>query len=119
MGILVFGSWARGKARDSSDIDLLIVVNKNKPISRGLYRSWQAVAKDEVGRCEPHFVHLPQDLKRISGLWAEVAVDGLLVSDAQGEIHKFLIAVRRAIASGQLSAKKVHGQTYWLHSEVA
>ncbi len=117
LGIVLFGSWARGHPGDVSDIDLLIVLNGEAKISRAIYNKWHEHAKS-VGKCEPHFVALPRDLTRISGFWAEIAIDGIVLLDQQQQIQHYLMDVRRALSDGRLYARKVHGQTYWVQSEV-
>ncbi len=61
---------------------------------------------------DPHFVH-PAEGMTFSGLWAEVAIDGQVLFDRCGWVHKHLIHVRRAIAAGRLVRRVVHGQPYW------
>jgi hypothetical protein len=39
LGLLLYGSRARGDAYESSDTDLLLVVDSSVPITRELYRS--------------------------------------------------------------------------------
>ena len=118
IGIILFGSYARGSQTDGSDIDLLVVVDQNTKINRTLYRTWQSNAEG-LNKCEPHFVSLLDPDERISGLWAEVAIDGQILWDRQQRIHQLLVKVRRSIIEGKLIAKKIHGQTYWVHSGVA
>jgi hypothetical protein len=118
VGVMLFGSWARGQQTDTSDVDLLIVLDADARISRSLYSKWQQHATS-VRKCEPHFVVLPQDTKRVSGLWAEIAMDGVVLVDPQLQIQRYLMRIRRALAEGRLFAKKVHGQTYWVQNEVA
>ena len=118
VGMVLFGSWARGQQSDQSDIDLLIVLEADTKINRVRYTKWQE-HEENIGRCEPHFVSLPKSLDHISGLWAEIATDGIVLMDAQLKIQRFLSQVRRAVSEGKLLAKKVHGHTYWIRSEVA
>jgi predicted nucleotidyltransferase len=118
VGIVLFGSWARREANDLSDVDILVVLDDAKKITRALYRSWEA--KENPGtKVEPHFVALPAAEDRVSGLWAEISLDGLLITDRRFAIQRYLQGVRHLIASGRLVAKKVHGQNYWIHTEVA
>jgi len=60
VGIVVFGSWVRDELTDSSDIDLLVVLERRLPLTRSLYRAWDQTPVTWEGRpVEPHFVHLP------------------------------------------------------------
>lgn len=114
LGVIAHGSWVRGEARDSSDIDVMIVVDRALPLTRRLYAAWDAERPTWDGRAvDAHFVHLPSSTDRPSGVWCELAVEGLLLSDRDGVVSAALIGVRRAIARGRLVRKTAHGQPYW------
>lgn len=118
VGAAVFGSWARGELSDSSDVDLLIVVARGLAITRALYRRWdEAPVRWGERPVEPHFVHPPAADARPSGLWAEVAVDGVVLFERGLELSAALARVRRELAAGRLRRSVVHGQSYW--TEVA
>ena len=118
IGIVAFGSWARGESADTSDIDVLIVIDGDIPITRELYRRWDEAPVAWSGRpVDPHFVHLPSKRATPSGLWAEVAIDGIVLHDPGHRVFPRLAAVRRALAEGRLRRRTVHGQGYW--TEVA
>jgi predicted nucleotidyltransferase len=114
LGVIAHGSWVRGEARTSSDIDVMVVVEPALPLTRGLYRDWDQGTPTLLGRTlDAHFVHLPADPSRPSSVWCELAVEGVLLSDRDGVIAGALIEVRRAIAHGQLVRRTAHGQPYW------
>ena len=114
VGIVVFGSWARGETADTSDVDMLIVVDGVIPITRALYRRWDEEPVAWSGRpVDPHFVHLPPERRAPSGLWAEVAIDGIVLHDPRFRLFPRLAAVRRALAEGRLRRRTVHGTGYW------
>lgn len=92
----------------------MVVVDRALPLTRGLYRAWEAAAPTWDGRVvDAHFVHLPPRAGHPSSVWCELAVEGVLLSDRDGVIPAALIGVRRAIAQGQLVRKTAHGQPYW------
>ena len=114
VGIVVFGSLARGEPADTSDIDVLIVIDGAIPITRGLYRRWDEAPVVWSGRpVDPHFVYLPSERRTPSGLWAEVAIDGIVLHDPRHRLFPLLAAVRRALAEGRLRRRTVHGTGYW------
>jgi len=118
IGIVLYGSWARGEASAASDVGALIVVETALPLSRALYRLWDAAPVQwQERRVDAHFVHPPADATRPGSVWAEVAVDGQVVHDGGGRIAVILAAVRGAIADGRLLRRRAHGQPYW--TEVA
>jgi predicted nucleotidyltransferase len=114
-GILLFGSAARGERRDSSDIDLMIVVRSDLPLTRALYERWdQGIEGVTSSRLSPHFVHLPDDEEEGGGLWYEAAVDGVVLFDREGRISRFLRTVRGSMAEGKLQRKSAYGHPYWI-----
>jgi hypothetical protein len=42
VGILVFGSWARGEVRAGSDADVLVILGEAVPLRRLLYLEWES-----------------------------------------------------------------------------
>ncbi len=114
LAVAVYGSWARGQATDGSDVDVLVVLEDTVPITRKLYRDWDREALSWQGRIvEPHFVHLPLSGSVISGLFAEVAVDGIVLFERSLRLSRYLVTVRREIAEGRIVRRWVHGQPYW------
>ncbi len=113
VALAVYGSWARGEATPTSDVDLLVVVETRVALTRALYRAWDEQPVTWRGRVvDPHFVHPPSD--RVTGeLWGEVAIDGLVLFERGSELSAHLARVRRAIAEGRLVRRWVHGQPYW------
>jgi hypothetical protein len=118
-GIAAFGSWARGESGQGSDLDLLVVLDKSVPLRRELYRQWDEQGRDVKLPLEPHFVHLPAPQKTVAGVWAEVALEGIILFERGFLLSKRLVAVRQDIASGRLVRRFAHGQPYWAVNEVA
>lgn len=113
-GIVLHGSWIRGEATPSSDVDALIVVDSGVMLNRALYRAWDAapIVTWRGHRLDPHFVHLLED-GEFSGLWAEIALDGMVLLDRDWKLSSHLARVRRAVAAGRVVRRVVHGQPYW------
>ncbi len=115
VGVVAFGSWARREMRDQSDVDVLLVVEDGRDIHRQMYRCWDESPVFWNGHpVEPHFVHLPHRGRRMSGLWAEVAVDGVVLFERELRVSSRLVEFRREIASGRVSRRRIHGQPYWV-----
>jgi len=87
-------------------------------LRRRLYEAWDALLAERALEREinAHFVHLPRAAETASSLWLEVAVEGRIVRDRTGKIERFLVDVRRAIASGRFIRGVSHGQPYWKRS---
>jgi hypothetical protein len=114
-GVVAFGSWARQELHDLSDVDLLVVVDEGFDLTRDLYVSWDAAPVVVGGRrVEPHFVHLPQPAAPAVGLWAEAAVDGIVLFARDLELTGVLAAIRRQLVEGRVRRKTAHGQPYWV-----
>jgi len=117
IAVAVFGSWARGSLSAASDVDLLIVVDEDAAVTRELYHAWDRAPLDWEGhRVEPHFVHLPHERRRVAGLWAEVAVDGVVLFDRGFTLSRRLSLLRRDIVAGRIVRREVHGQPYWVEA---
>lgn len=113
-GVVVFGSWARGEAADSSDVDLLVVLDRRLPLTRSLYAAWDAESATWDGRTvEVHLAHLPERGEAPSSIWAEVALDGLVVYERGRALSARLGDVRREIAAGRFVRRVAQGQPYW------
>jgi hypothetical protein len=119
VGVMVYGSWTRGESRADSDVDVLIVVEPDFPLTRELYRRWDAAPplRWEGRSIEPQIVRLPAAMEAAgSGLWAEVAIDGVTLFMRDPALAEVLRRVRREIACGLLVRRVVQGQPYWVRA---
>lgn len=114
-GVVAYGSWARDELARTSDVDLLIVVSRELPVTRGLYTTWDESPLTWKGHAvEPHFVSLPRKGERVSGLWAEAALDGVVLFERGFEVSRRLVEVRHRILEGRFERRRSHGQPYWV-----
>lgn len=115
LGVIVHGSRVRGDASTSSDIDVLIVVDRDLPLTRELYRRWDDEGGDpgDGQVLDAHFIHLPDSTDQVGGVWCEAAIEGVVLADATGRVSRALRDVRRAISEGRLVRRRAHGQPYW------
>ena len=114
LGVLVLGSWARGEAAATSDIDVLIVIDSRTTLTRDLYRSWDREPLMFDRRAiDAHFAHPSAAGAAPTAVWCEAAVDGVVWYDRDGAIAIRLGEVRRAIAEGRVVRAFAHGQPYW------
>jgi predicted nucleotidyltransferase len=114
LGVVVLGSWARGEAAADSDIDVLVVISPDLPLTREMYRSWDRAPLLHEGRAiDAHFVHPSAKGASPTAVWCEAAVDGLVWFDRDGTVTSRLAEVRRAIAEGRVVRGSAHGQPYW------
>ncbi|HEX7485192.1 MAG TPA: toxin-antitoxin system HicB family antitoxin [Vicinamibacterales bacterium] len=114
VGVIAFGSWARGQATATSDIDALVVVEPTFELTRAVYRRWDEQPLAVGGRpVESQVVRLPTSGSRITAVWAEVAIDGIVLFERGLRLSWYLAEVRRAIVAGRVARHLVHGQPYW------
>ncbi len=116
LGVVAFGSWARGEPVAGSDLDILLIAGDQIRITRDLYRRWDEhpPLRWDGLRVEPHFCNLPKDEVEVSGLWAEVSIDGAVLFDRELSVSRRLSRNRRRILEGRISARVAHGQPYWV-----
>lgn len=113
LAVVLHGSVARRDAAATSDADVLVVVEPRLALHRGLYRTWDARPVAWCGRhVDAHFVHPPAH-EAPSGLWAEAALDGVVLFERGALVSAHLARARRAMAEGRLVRRVVHGQPYW------
>ena len=116
VGVILFGSQARGDTHDSSDTDVLIVIRDTVALSRELYRKELPVLEGEpASELTLHYAHLPASPKDAGSLWLECALDGVIILDSDRTIQVMLSQIRRVIASGAVIRKISHGQGSWVH----
>jgi predicted nucleotidyltransferase len=114
LGVLVLGSWARGTPAAASDIDVLIVIDAETPLTRDLYRDWDREPLAFEGRAiDAHVAHVSEPGAAPTAVWCEAAVDGIVWYDRDGAIVRRLGEVRRAIGEGAVVRAFAHGQPYW------
>lgn len=116
LGVVAFGSWARGEPGGQSDLDIMVVADAEVRIARDLYRQWDDRPRLEWDghSVEPHFVHLAAEDAAPSGLWAEVAMDGIVLFERRLTVSLRIARLRRQILAGRISRRVVHGNPYWV-----
>ena len=114
VGVILYGSWARGEATASSDIDVLVALEPSLPITRTLYGRWDHTPLEHDGHAvEAQFVSMPPPDAVPGSVWLEAALDGVVASDRDTRVARYLGRVRRSIAAGDMVRRYAHGQPYW------
>ena len=118
VGVVAFGSWVRGEHEATSDFDVLLIAADDLAVSRQLYRRWddaRGLAWQGL-EVEPHFAHLLPEGDVPSGLWGEIATDGVILFERGFEVSTRLAEVRRRIADGDIVRRLAQGQPYWVRA---
>ncbi len=120
VSMVLFGSVARGDARASSDIDLLVVAD-DQPRSlteraRPLYKIWERVrAERGLHAVEWNLViKTPEEATYHSPLYLDIVEDGIALVDRQGFFQAILGAMRARMRA--LGSRRVYlpdGTWYW------
>ena len=122
--VVLFGSRARGDAGPWSDVDLLVVLAGDAPLTRALYQVWDArlaeapAVRDLGPNVNPHFAHLPADAAGSvpdggGALWLEVALHGIILWQRTPAVSRWLGDARERMAEGAIRRHHAHGQPYW------
>lgn len=122
--VVLFGSRARGDDGPWSDVDLLIVLARDAPVTRALYRTWDARLADAPAvrglgpNVNPHFAHLPGGPAGSApdgggALWLEVALHGIVLWQRTWAVSRWLGDARERMAEGAIRRHHAHGQPYW------
>ena len=113
--LAIFGSQVSGEATPLSDLDFLVVLSRQVPITRSLYRWWDEevkVPEDEVWN--PQFVTLPRSPEEAGGLWLEVAMAQKILWERGQVVSKFLGRLKKTIAKNEVRRYWSNGQPYWV-----
>lgn len=119
VGLILFGSVARAEAGEHSDIDLLLAMQPETPITRSLYSRWEAFCREHGGmgdleRISPHFANLPRSVSEAGGLWYEAALEGIVLWERDRSLSRFIRSVREAMAHGRIRRRLLYGSPYWI-----
>lgn len=113
MAIVAYGSWARDELTDRSDLD--VIVTGDTAVNRDQYRRWDEAPLAWNGlNIEPHFIRFPEAGAPLSALWAEMAIEGVVLFEGSPIVSLHLAEVRRRLVTGEITRHSAHGQRYWI-----
>lgn len=121
VGLVLFGSHARGTATEASDIDLLIILNSTVKLKASLYRDWEKyIASHLDAAYSPHFTHILEGElgDNVGSLWLELAMEGRVLMDTKGLIQRRLNKIKEQVSSGEYIRKSSYGVPYWTKRKI-
>ncbi|PIR17768.1 MAG: hypothetical protein COV46_02910 [Deltaproteobacteria bacterium CG11_big_fil_rev_8_21_14_0_20_49_13] len=113
-GVVLFGSKATGEATESSDIDLLVILDGSVEIDRSLYSWWDDNVIWSDRELNPHFVSQPKDISEVSGLWFEVSISGKIIYQRGMIVDSIFAEIKKFIADGLVRRYISNGHPYWV-----
>jgi predicted nucleotidyltransferase len=88
-GLMLFGSWARGEARENSDVDVFVVFNTLQGIETRA-KTYDIVSR-HIKKPVTLVTALGTDLLRgkLTSLGINIGYDGIIVCDEENILHRF------------------------------
>ena len=120
ISLVLFGSVARGEARDSSDIDLVVVAEGFPRSLRErrlpLIEAWERTraARDLPFVTWNLITKSPEEARGHSPLYLDIVDDGILLLDRDGFFEKILSEMRERMR--ELGSRRIYlddGSWYW------
>ncbi len=114
ISIVLFGSHARGDAKETSDYDLFIVA---KDIPQGHFQRVLFIRGPLQGQFEEKLCIIaktPEEiLENFPPLFLDVGLDGIILFDRNDFFKNLQIKIRDIIRQAGLQRKKDNGEFYW------
>ena len=114
VAVVLYGSWARGTPRPGSDVDLFVVAH-NLPQNR--FDRAKYVHQVVSGCCERRVSILAKEPAEFEGffpsLYLDIGLDGVILYDPQGYVHKRLARIREIIREAGLYRVCRDGELMW------
>jgi len=114
VGIILFGSWARGEAEANSDVDVFIVFRSLSGFSvrAKVYSMLAEQLKKPLTLIDAKLSEITREDYELTPLMLNVLYDGILIWDRDGALKEFMEEGRRLIEKAKLVRYMVSGGKY-------
>lgn len=116
VGVVLYGSHARGTARPDSDIDLLVIASE-LPESRVARADFFVDLQFEAGYPYLHVSILGKTVAEFEGhfpaLYLDIGLDGIVLFDRDGYLAGKLARIRALIEEADLLRRQLDGDFLW------
>lgn len=104
IGLMLFGSWARGEAKADSDVDLLIVLRSmgGMDTRSRIYKTLSKHVRRPITLIDMRLERLLDEELELTPLLINVLADGIIVRDDEGYLRDFLERGRRLLEEAEL-----------------
>ena len=114
VSIVLFGSHARGDAKETSDFDLFIIAEE-LPVK--VFQRILFIRKPLKGQFAERIcivAKTPEEvLKNLPPLFLDLGLDGIILFDKDNFFKNLQTKIREIIQQAGLQRKKVNGEFYW------
>ena len=114
VSIVLFGSHARGDAKETSDFDLFIIAEE-LPVK--VFQRILFIRKPLKGQFAERIcivAKTPEEvLKNLPPLFLDLGLDGIILFDKDNFFKNLQTKIRQIIQQAGLQRKKVNGEFYW------
>ncbi|MCI4457638.1 MAG: nucleotidyltransferase domain-containing protein [Desulfurococcaceae archaeon] len=120
LGMILFGSWARGEAKVDSDIDLFILLRSLKGFEARseIYKVLARCIKRPVTLIDVRFDELFRESINLTPLLLNILYDGVVIYDETGLLTKLVAKTREFVRStGLVRYKTKDGKYGWERSD--
>ncbi|MGC8849136.1 MAG: nucleotidyltransferase family protein [Candidatus Bathyarchaeia archaeon] len=120
LGMILFGSWARGDAGDGSDVDIFVLLRSmgGLAVRSEVYDVVSRVLGRAVTLVDMRLNELQREDLELNPLLINLVADGVIIEDSQGILKSFIEEGRRLIEeTGLIRYRTPDGKYGWMRKD--